>query len=188
MTMRPIVYFGDPVLTAPTTPVTTFDRHTEALVRDLLDTVDLPGRAGVAATQIGVGLRVFSYNAEGEIGYVINPEIVELSEEIQDDGEGCLSVPGLWYPTRRAQHAVVTGVDLRNEPVTLRGSGLMARCLQHETDHLDGTLYLDRLDRDDRRAAMREVRRSAWFLREREPARGAAAESGGLPSAFGGLR
>ncbi|RCV55867.1 peptide deformylase [Marinitenerispora sediminis] len=190
MTMRPIVYFGDPVLTAPTTPVTTFDQHTEALVRDLLDTVDAPGRAGVAATQIGVGLRVFSYNVEGRIGYVINPEIAELSEEVQDDGEGCLSVPGLWYPTKRAQHAVVTGVDLRNEPVTLHGSGLMARCLQHETDHLDGVLYLDRLERDDRRAAMREVRQSAWFLRE-SPSVGGSGGTGGtgaLPSAFGGAR
>ncbi|TDQ47990.1 peptide deformylase [Actinorugispora endophytica] len=185
MTKRTIVLFGAPVLTTPTTPITTFDRHTEALVRDLLDTVDAPGRAGVAATQIGVGLRAFSYNVEGEIGYVINPEIVELSEETQDEGnEGCLSVPDLWYPTRRAMHAVVAGVDLRNEPVTLKGSGLMARCLQHETDHLDGTLYLDRLDRDARRDAMREIRRSDWFM-----GAGAASETPRkLPSAFGGLR
>ncbi|MEY9215409.1 peptide deformylase [Thermobifida halotolerans] len=183
MSKRAIVLFGDPVLTAPTTPVTTFDRHTKALVRDLLDTVDAPGRAGVAATQIGVGLRAFSYNVEGAIGYVINPEIVELSEETQDDGnEGCLSVPGLWYPTRRAQRAVVKGVDLRNEPVTVEGTGLLARCLQHETDHLDGLLYLDRLDRDTRRAAMREIRRSSWFLRSQEPSESAAP----LPSAFGG--
>ncbi|MGI5118809.1 peptide deformylase [Marinactinospora thermotolerans] len=183
MTMRPIVYFGDPVLVTPTTPITTFDRHTEALVRDLLDTVDAPGRAGVAATQIGVGLRAFSYNVEGKIGYVINPEIVELSEEVQEGDEGCLSVPRLWYPTRRAQRAVVRGVDLRNEPVTVSGEGLMARCLQHETDHLDGMLYLDRLDRDNRRAAMREVRNSPWFLREKpEPV-----SPSKLPSAFGGI-
>lgn len=183
MSLRPIVHFGDPVLVTPTAPVTTFDRHTEALVRDLLDTVDAPGRAGLAATQIGVGLRAFSYNVDGEIGYVINPEIAELSEEVQDGEEGCLSVPGLWYPTRRAQHAVVTGVDLRNEPVTLSGSGLMARCLQHENDHLDGVVYLARLDRDTRRAAMRDVRRSDWFLPE--PA--APAPAGSLPSAFGGI-
>ncbi|CAM3683936.1 peptide deformylase [Nocardiopsis rhodophaea] len=183
MSKRPIVYFGDPVLVTPTTPITTFDRHTDALVRDLLDTVDAPGHAGVAATQIGVGRRAFSYNVEGTIGYVINPEIVELSQESQEDSEGCLSVPGLWFPTRRATHAVVTGVDKRNNPVTVRGSGLMARCLQHETDHLDGMLYLDRLDRDTRREAMREVRRSAWFLRE-EPAEPTAPK---LPSAFGGM-
>lgn len=147
MTKRSIVLFGEPVLVTPTTPVTTFDKHTETLVRDLLDTVDEPGHAGVAAPQIGVGLRAFSYNVEGEIGYVLNPEIAERSEEVQEGEEGCLSVPSLWYPTARAQYAVVRGVDLRNEPVTLSGSGLMARCLQHETDHLDGVLYLDRLDR-----------------------------------------
>ncbi|GLU50367.1 peptide deformylase [Nocardiopsis ansamitocini] len=181
MTKRPIVLFGEPVLTAPTTPITTFDRHTEALVRDLLDTVDAPGRAGVAATQIGVGLRAFSYSVEGDIGYVINPVVVERSEEIQDGNEGCLSVPGLWYPTKRSQYAVVNGVDLRNEPVTVKGSGLLARCLQHETDHLDGMLYLDRLDRDSRREAMGEVRRAEWFLRTQAPAPST------LPSAFGGL-
>ncbi|GAA3739748.1 peptide deformylase [Salinactinospora qingdaonensis] len=184
MTMRPIVHFGDPVLTTPAAPITTFDHHTEALVRDLLDTVDSPGRAGVAAPQIGVSLRAFSYNIDGEMGYLINPEIVELSTEIQEDNEGCLSVPELWYTTRRAQYAVVRGVDLRNEPVTLRGSGLMARCLQHENDHLDGMLYLDRLDRDTRRTAMGEIRRSEWFLsKQPEPA---TKTPTGLPSAFGG--
>ena len=129
------------MLSTPAAPITTFNRHTEALIRDLMDTVDAPGRAGVAAPQIGVGLRAFSYRVDGQIGYVINPEIVELSEEIQEDGnEGCLSVPGLWYPTPRARRAVVKGVDLRNEPVVVAGTGVMARCLQHETDHLAGAL------------------------------------------------
>ncbi|GAA1103933.1 peptide deformylase [Nocardiopsis composta] len=183
MSKRPIVRFGDPVLTTRTTPITRFDAHTDRLVRDLLDTVDAPGHAGVAATQIGVGLRAFSYNVDGRIGYVINPEIAELSEEKQDDEEGCLSVPGLWYPTERAMHAVVTGVDRRNEPVTLRGSGLMARALQHETDHLDGMVYLDRLDRETRRRALRDVRESPWFLGSEPPAQTPSR----LPSAFGGL-
>ncbi|MBB6120431.1 peptide deformylase [Nocardiopsis algeriensis] len=182
MTMRPIVRFGDPVLVTATTPVTKFDKHTASLVQDLLDTVDAPGRAGVAATQIGVGLRVFSYNVEGRIGYVINPEIAELSEEVQDGDEGCLSIPGLWYPTRRAMHAVVTGVDLRNEPVTLRGSGLMARALQHETEHLDGVLYIDRIEPEARKQALREIRRSDWFM-PAEPPSPAGVQ---LPSAFGG--
>ncbi|WP_304453662.1 peptide deformylase [Nocardiopsis sp. YSL2] len=182
MSMRPIVRFGDPVLVTRTTPVTKFDQHTAALVQDLLDTVDAPGRAGLAATQIGVGLRVFSYNVDDRIGYVINPEIAELSEETQEDEEGCLSVPRLWYSTRRAERAVVTGVDLRNEPVTVEGTGLMARCLQHETDHLDGMLYLDRLDPATRRRALRDVRRSDWFMPAETP------EPAGvqLPSAFGG--
>lgn len=182
MTKRAIVHFGEPVLVTPTAPITTFDRHTEVLVRDLLDTVDAPGRAGVAATQIGVGLRAFSYNVDEKIGYIINPEIAESSEETEEDDEGCLSVPDLWYPTKRSVHTVVTGVDLRNDPVTLSGTGLMARCLQHETDHLDGMLYLDRLDRATRRTAMRDVRRSPWFLREEPPHQGDTE----LPSAFGG--
>ncbi|AAZ56466.1 peptide deformylase [Thermobifida fusca] len=183
MTKRPIVLFGDPVLSTPAAPITTFNRHTEALIRDLMDTVDAPGRAGVAAPQIGVGLRAFSYRVDGQIGYVINPEIVELSEEIQEDGnEGCLSVPGLWYPTPRARRAVVKGVDLRNEPVVVAGTGVMARCLQHETDHLAGKLYLDRLPPETRRAAMREIRRSPWFLGARET----PPSTPSLPSAFGG--
>lgn len=183
--MRTIVRFGDPVLVTPTAPVTRFDQHTENLVQDLLETVDAPGRAGLAATQIGVGLRVFSYNVHGRIGYVINPEITELSEELQDCDEGCLSVPDLWYPTKRAQHTTVTGVDLRNEPITVKGTGLMAQCLQHETDHLDGILYIDRLEPADRKRALRAIRRSDWFL----PAEQAARQNteSRLPSAFGGV-
>lgn len=183
MTMRPIVRFGDPVLVSKTAPVTTFDQRTEKLVRDLMDTVDAPGRAGLAANQIGVGSRVFSYLVEDRHGYVINPEIVELSDELQDCEEGCLSIPRLWYHTKRAQRAVVKGVDVRNEPVTVEGTGLMAQCLQHETDHLDGMLYIDRLGPEDRKRALRDIRRSDWFL----PAeRTAPTTSVRLPSAFGG--
>ncbi|NYH77983.1 peptide deformylase [Actinopolyspora biskrensis] len=162
MTIRPIRRFGDPVLRTAADPVTTFDDSVTALVSDLLDTVAEPGRAGVAAPQIGVSLRAFSYSVNGETGYVINPELVETSGE-QDGEEGCLSVPGLSFPTHRAEHAVVRGVDLRNDPVTVSGSGLMARCLQHETDHLDGIVYLQRLDEDLRRTALKEVRSTDWF-------------------------
>lgn len=162
MTIRPIRRFGDPVLRTVADPVTTFDDSVAALISDLLDTVAEPGRAGVAAPQIGVSLRAFSYNVNGETGYVINPELVETSGD-QDGEEGCLSVPGLSFPTHRAEHAVVRGVDLRNEPVTVSGSGLMARCLQHETDHLDGIVYLRRLDEDLRRTALKEVRSTDWF-------------------------
>jgi len=163
MALRDIRYFGDPVLRSTADPVTKFDRNLEALIADLLDAVEPDGRAGLAAPQIGVGLRAFSYHVAGERGYVINPEVVELSEEVQDGPEGCLSVPDLWYPTTRAQHAVVRGVDLRNEPVTVKGDGLMARCLQHETDHLDGMLYLERLEPALRREALRDARQSDWF-------------------------
>lgn len=158
MTVRPIREVGDPVLRTPSDEVEEFDRDLAALVRDLLETVDHPGRAGLAAPQIGVGLRAFSYNIDGVIGHVVNPVIVELSEETQDGDEGCLSVPGIWAPTVRAMHAVVEGFDVHGEPVRVEGSGLMARCLQHEVDHLDGRLFLDRLTGDARKAALRALR------------------------------
>jgi peptide deformylase len=165
MAERTIRYLGDPVLKTPAAPVTRFGRSLEALVTDLMDTVAVPGRAGLAAPQIGVGLRAFSYNIGDQRGYVINPELVEISEEKQDGEEGCLSVPGLYFPTPRAMRAVARGVDLRNEKIVVSGEGEMARCLQHEVDHLDGILYLDRLDAQTRRQAMREVRASDWFMR-----------------------
>jgi peptide deformylase len=171
MPERMIRYLGDPVLKTPAAPITRFGKNTEALIADLMDTVALPGRAGLAAPQIGVGLRAFSYNIGEQRGYVINPELVELSGEKQDGDEGCLSVPGLYFPTPRAMHAAVRGVDLRNEPIAVSGESEMARCLQHEVDHLDGILYLDRLDSETRRQAMREVRASDWFT---SPRRGAA--------------
>jgi peptide deformylase len=158
VTIRPIREVGDPVLRTPSDEVKDFDRDVAALVRDLLETVDHPGRAGLAAPQIGVGLRAFSYNVDGVIGHVVNPVIVELSEETQDGDEGCLSVPGIWAPTVRAMHAVVEGFDVHGEPLRLEGSGLMARCLQHEVDHLDGKLFLDRLTGDARKSALRALR------------------------------
>ncbi|RZU30912.1 peptide deformylase [Blastococcus saxobsidens] len=158
MTIRPIREVGDPVLRTPADEVRSFDRELAALVRDLVETVDHPGRAGLAGPQIGVGLRAFSYNIDGVIGHVVNPRIVELSEETQDGDEGCLSVPGIWAPTVRAMHAVVEGFDVHGEPLRLEGSGLMARCLQHEVDHLDGKLFLDRLTGEARKSALRALR------------------------------
>jgi peptide deformylase len=158
VTIRPIREIGDPVLRTPADPVRAFDRDLAALVRDLEDTVDHPGRAGLAAPQIGVGLRAFSYNVDGVIGHVVNPRIVELSAETQDDDEGCLSVPGLYAPTVRAMHAVVEGFDADGKEVRVEGSGLLARCLQHEVDHLDGRLFLDRLTGEARKRALRALR------------------------------
>ena len=158
MTIRPIREVGDPVLRTPADEVKNFDRELTGLVRDLLETVDHPGRAGLAAPQIGVSVRAFSYNIDGEIGHLVNPTIVELSEEIQDGDEGCLSVPGIWAPTDRAMHAVVAGFDVEGKPLRLEGEGLMARCLQHEVDHLDGTLFLDRLAGEARKTALRALR------------------------------
>jgi len=158
VTIRPIRELGDPVLRTPADPVRSFDRELAALVRDLEETVDHPGRAGLAAPQIGVGLRVFSYNVDGEIGHVVNPVIVSLSEELQDDDVGCLSVPGLYAPTVRAMHAVVEGFGVDGTPLRLEGSGLLARCLQHEVDHLDGRVFLDRLQGEARKQALRTLR------------------------------
>ncbi|MGO4102339.1 peptide deformylase [Leifsonia sp. YAF41] len=163
MAERPIRLFGDPVLKTVSDPITVIDERVRGLVADLIDSVRLPGRAGVAAAQIGVNLRAFSYNVDGEIGYILNPVIVELTGEPELVDEGCLSVPGLWYPTMRYPFARVTGIDLESKPIELSGTGLMAQALQHETDHLDGMLYLDRLDRPSRKAAMKEVRESTWF-------------------------
>lgn len=163
MAEREIRLFGDPVLKTPAATVTVFDDALKDLVRDLLDTTALPNRAGVAAPQIGVSQRVFAYHIEGRTGYVVNPEIVELSGEKREIGEGCLSVPELWFPTPRYERAVVRGVDADGEPLTLEGEGLMGQMLQHETDHLDGYVYLDRLEREHRKAALRQVRQSSWF-------------------------
>ena len=158
VTIRPIRELGDPVLRTPADPVRAFDRELAALVRDLEETVDHPGRAGLAAPQIGVSARVFSYNIDGVIGHMVNPEVVELSEETQDGDEGCLSIPGIWAPTVRAMHAVVQGFDVHGEPLRLEGTELMARCLQHEVDHLDGKVFLDRLTGEARKSALRALR------------------------------
>lgn len=164
MAVREIRLYGDPVLRTVADPVTTFGAASRQLARDLLDTLDLPGRAGVAAPQIGVPLRAFSYGAEGQRGVVFNPVLVERDGE-QDGDEGCLSVPGLWFPTKRSAHAVVEGFDADGEPVRVAGHGELARCLEHEVDHLDGIVYLHRLDIGTRKAAMRTVRESDWFAR-----------------------
>jgi peptide deformylase len=163
VTVRSIRLFGDPVLRAASSPITEIDDGVRALVRDLVDTVEPPGRAGVAAPQIGVGLRAFSYNIDGDIGYVINPVLVETRGEPELVGEGCLSIPNVWHDALRHPWARVEGIDLDGNPLVLEGEGLLAQALQHETDHLDGMLFLSRLPADTRRQAMREIRESSWF-------------------------
>ncbi len=165
MTERAIRLFGDPVLRSPSDPVRLGAPGLDALVQDLLDTVALPGRAGVAAPQIGVGIRAFSWNVDGEIGYVLDPKIVALEGEPELVEEGCLSVPGFAYPRRRHPFARVRGVLLDGSGIEVEGTGLMAQALQHECDHLDGRLYLEGLDPEVKRAAMREVREADWFRR-----------------------
>lgn len=158
MTVRPIRIFGDPVLRTAAEPVTSFDAELRALIRDLEDTVREPGRAGVAGPQIGVSLRIFSYNVGGVVGHMINPVLSDFAGE-QTDEEGCLSLPGLGYDTKRALSVTATGFDQHGEPLVIKGEGFLARALQHEVDHLDGRLYVDTLTGDVRRQALREMRR-----------------------------
>lgn len=160
MTVRPIRLFGDPVLRTECDPVTSFDQELRDLVADLEETVRVPGRAGVAAPQIGVSLRVFSYNVAGQVGHLVNPVLSHLEGE-QDDEEACLSLPGLGFPTPRAMSVTARGFDQHGEPLVIEGAGFLARALQHETDHLSGTLYIDTLKGDVRRQALRELRRVA---------------------------
>lgn len=159
MAFRPIRIVGDPVLRTPCAEITEITPGVKQLVEDLLENVDKDGRAGLAANQIGVSLRAFSLNIEGNIDYILNPHIVALSEdEFQDGDEGCLSVPDLWFPTKRHQYAKVEGIDLDGKIKIIEGEGLLARALQHECDHLDGHLYIDRLDREVKKQAMRAIR------------------------------
>ena len=170
MPIQPIRLFGDPVLRKPALEVVDFDKELRRLVEDLTDTMlDAPG-AGLAAPQIGIGLRAFTWHVGGEVGHLINPQL-ELSDETQDGAEGCLSIPELTYDCRRALSVVARGFDMYGEPVTISGSDLLARAIQHETDHLDGVLFIDRLDTAARKVAMREIRESDWFGLERPQVR-----------------
>lgn len=162
MSVQQIRHFGDPVLVTPASKVVDFDKELRKLVKDLTDTMlDAPG-AGLAAPQIGVPLRVFVWDVDEALGHLINPTL-DLSEEIQEGEEGCLSFPELVYPTPRAFRAVAKGFNMHGEPITVEGTELLARALQHETDHLNGILFIDRLSDEDRKKAMKEIRDSDWF-------------------------
>ena len=150
------------MLRTPADPVTDFDAELRRLVKDLTDTMlDAPG-VGLAAPQIGVGLRVFTYHVDDQLGHLINPSL-DLSPDEEADDEGCLSFPGLVFPVKRAYGVVAKGFNMHGEPVTLEGSGHLARCVQHETDHLDGVLFIDRLDPVARKLAMKEIREAEWW-------------------------
>ncbi|WP_028925414.1 peptide deformylase [Pseudonocardia acaciae] len=173
MAVRPIRIIGDPVLHAPTRPVTEFDDELRTLVEDMFETMAAAQGVGLAANQVGVDLRVFVYDCPDEElranrrGVVVNP-VLETSERPEtmpdpdEDWEGCLSVPGEQFPTGRADWAKVTGVDLDGNPVEVAGRGFFARCLQHETDHLDGIIYTDRLVGRHDRAARKTLKRHGW--------------------------
>lgn len=162
MSSRDIRLFGDPVLRTPAIEVTTFDKELRVLVKDLTDTMVNANGAGLAAPQIGVSLRVFTWWVDDELGHLVNPTL-DISDETQDGEEGCLSLPGLAYNTVRGLRVVAQGFNMHGEPVTVEGSELLARAVQHETDHLDGILFIDRLDEATRKEAMKAIRAAEWF-------------------------
>ena len=162
MAILNIRIIGDPVLRTVADPVTEFGPELAKLVADMTETMEDVEGAGLAAPQVGVSQRVFTYRIGGVEGHIINP-VLENSEDFQPDQvEGCLSIPGLGFPVRRHRHTRVTGVDLHGNPVTVEGEGMLARCFQHETDHLDGILYTDRLEGEDRKAALRAIRNANY--------------------------
>lgn len=163
MTIQPIRLLGDPVLRTPAAEVVDFDKELRGLVGDLWDTMENQGGAGIAAPQIGVGLRVFTYHCDGIAGHVVNPTFKPLDDAFQVGPEGCLSLPGLTWDCRRYVDVVAHGWNMHGEPIRLEGSRLLARCIQHEIDHLDGVLFVDRLDERTRARALAEIQQAEWF-------------------------
>ncbi len=155
----PIRILGDPVLKTPAKPVTTFDRKLRSLAEEMVETMyDAPG-VGLAGPQVGLSMRLFVFD-DGETGplFMANPELSNASGETAID-EGCLSIPGPFYPTIRYERITCRGLDIDGRPFEITGEGLLARIFQHETDHLDGRLYIDRLDDEGRRSVLAELRR-----------------------------
>ncbi|WP_051478448.1 peptide deformylase [Arthrobacter sp. H5] len=191
MTVLSIRIIGDPVLRTRAAEVTEFGPGTARLVEDMVETMQDVQGAGLAAPQVGVGLRIFTYNVDGVLGHVVNPVLEMGAEQQTDHDEGCLSVPGLGFPLDRAREAVVRGVDCFGVPLEIPATGVLARCFQHETDHLDGRLYIDRLDGDHRRAAMRAIRSAEYSsvafrtAAERAQSTGSSFTSSAGPSSAG---
>ncbi|HVM07754.1 MAG TPA: peptide deformylase [Acidimicrobiales bacterium] len=159
MTIRRIRTYGDPVLRQRAAEVVDFDASLRRLVTDLSDTLTEAGGAGLAANQIGVTQRVFTYVRNGEMHHLVNPVLeVAPGEEELLDGEGCLSIPGLTYELARPRRIVARGFDQYGAPVEIEGTDRIARAFAHETDHLDGVLFIDRLPPDERKRAKAEIR------------------------------
>jgi peptide deformylase len=162
----PIRTLGDPVLREPAKPVETFDRKLRELAKDMTETMYAAPGVGLAGPQVGVSLRVFVFD-DGQTGplFVANPELLEPEGEAVEE-EGCLSIPGPYHPTARAKRIRCRGQDVKGRPFDMTGEGLLARIFQHETDHLQGMLYIDRLDDDGRRSVLAELRRIELGLEE----------------------
>jgi len=166
-TARPIVIVGDPVLHQPTKPVTEFDEQLALLVEDMFATMYVAQGVGLAANQIGVDLSVFVYDCHDDDdvqhkGHVVNPRIVATSGPEQKLEEGCLSVPGPYATLGRPFQVTVAGQDRHGSPVEVTGTGFLARCLTHETEHLQGTLYIDHLNRRRRSRVLADIEPYPW--------------------------
>ena len=153
---------GDPVLRLQCEVVTSFDKELRTLVKDLVETMQEAPGVGLAAPQIGVALRVFTYDIDDVVGHLVNPVLHFPHDETMDGEEGCLSIPGLTFDCVRMAEVVAHGQNMYGDPVTLQGRDLLSRCVQHETDHLDGVLFVDKLDPATKKLALEAVRNAEW--------------------------
>lgn len=167
MSLRELRIYGDPVLGSRAEEISRFDAGLRALASDMLETMDKAGGGGLAANQVGILKRIFVYDCShtqsGLCGALVNPVWTPVGEQQQTGPEGCLSIPGISAETTRFNQVFVSGQDIEGRPVSMVASGLMARCIQHETDHLDGVLFLQRLEAPVRKKAMRAIHESEWF-------------------------
>ncbi|MTD97205.1 peptide deformylase [Corynebacterium guaraldiae] len=167
MTVREVRLYGDPVLTTRAEEITEFGPSLERLAQDMLETMEAAGGVGLAANQIGVTKRIFvfdcSHYQHGLRGAFINPVWKAVGQDMQLGTEGCLSIPGISQPTERFSTVLLRGFDPHGRPISMLASGLMARCIEHETDHLDGILFLQRLSDELRKDSMKTIRQSEWF-------------------------
>jgi peptide deformylase len=166
MAVREIRLFGDPVLKTASLPILEITDSTRALIADLEQTTSIVGRAGVAANQVGVNLRAFGYHVDGVVSHLINPDIYELTGELIELDEGCLSLPEIWGKTPRYAKVSIRGQKVSGEVVEIQAEGLLAQVFQHEVDHLDGLVYLDRLAAPARKVCMAALRETSWFMRD----------------------
>ncbi|MDO4917083.1 MAG: peptide deformylase [Rothia sp. (in: high G+C Gram-positive bacteria)] len=184
MTILTVRTVGDPVLRTECDDITVFDDELKKLIKDMLETMYEVNGVGLAGPQVGISKKIFTFgNIDGREGYIINPTI-ETGDQDQDGGEGCLSVPGLSSDTPRKNWTRVTGVDADNQPLAIEGEGLFARMLQHETDHLHGHLFIDRVVGEDKKRIMRAIRQADY---NQVSAAVQGERAGAVSSAFGVL-
>jgi peptide deformylase len=166
VTALPIRMYDAPILREQSQPVVDFDHELRELIQDLTETMNEHNGAGLAAPQVGVPLRVFTFSAkiaEGALGHLVNPVLEFPDEEEQDGPEGCLSIPGVYFDTKRRNNVIAKGYSSYGDPLQIVGSGMLARCIQHETDHLDGVLFLDRIDAERRARTLDVIRHNGWL-------------------------